>query len=151
MENATKALLIAAAVLVAILIISLTLVIYRQGANAVAGANLSEAEAAQFNGKFTVYEGNNVSTSKVNALLSAVFTHNKQQVAEGNTSLCVSITVSYNNNILASLGNAGTENSLKRVTGNKYYKVECEYNGTIINNIKVTSGVGVGNSNTNSN
>ena len=149
MENATKALLIAAAVLVAILIISLTLVIYRQGANAVAGANLSEVEAAQFNGKFTVYEGNNVPTSKVNALLSAVFTHNKQQAAEGDTSLCVAINVRYNGNVIASLGNAGTENEYKRVTGNKYYKVKCKYNGTIINSIEVSSGVGLGNNNIN--
>ena len=144
MENATKALLIAAAVLVAILIISLTLVIYRQGANAVAGANLSEVEAAQFNGKFTVYEGNNVPTSKVNALLSAVFAHNKQQVAEGDTSLCVAVTVRYNGNVLVSLGKEGIEPSLKRVTGNKYYKVKCKYEGRIITSIEVTTGVDVG-------
>jgi hypothetical protein len=127
---------------VAILIISLTLVIYRQGANAVAGANLSEAEAAQFNGKFKVYEGNRVSTSQVNALLSAVFTHNKQQAAEGNTSLCVSITVKEGNTVIKSLGSDGTEEQLPKITGNKYYKVECNYNGPIITSIEVKKGLG---------
>lgn len=141
MENATKALLIAAAVLVAILIISLTLVIYRQGANAIAGANLSELEVAQFNGKFTNYEGNNIPTSQVNALLNVVLSHNKKQVEEGDTSLCVSMTVKYNNSVLASLGNAGTETTLKKVPGNKYYKVKCKYKGRIITSIEATAGV----------
>ena len=92
MENATKALLIAAAVLIAILIISLTLVIYRQGANAVSSADLSEAEAAEFNGKFTVFSGSNVPTAKVNALLETVFSHNKKEAASG-SDLFVSIDV----------------------------------------------------------
>ena len=145
MENATKALLIAAAVLIAILIISLTLVIYRQGANAVAGADLSEAEAAAFNEKFTVYAGNNVSTSQVNALLNTVFSHNKQQAAEGDTSLCVSITVKNGSNTLATLGTAGTEETPPKITGNKYYKVTCKYTGTIISSIEVTTGAAGGN------
>jgi hypothetical protein len=144
MENATKALLIAAAVLIAILIISLTLVIYRQGANAVAGADLSETEAAKFNGKFTLYEGNRESTSQVNALLNTVCSHNKQQAAEGDTSLCVAVTVRYNGNVLVQLGNEGTEKSLERVKGNKYYKVKCKYDGRIITSIEVTTGVDVG-------
>jgi len=49
MENATKALLIAAAVLVAIIIISITLVIVNQGQEAVKGTDLSEMEASKFN------------------------------------------------------------------------------------------------------
>ena len=53
MENATKALLIAAAVLIAIILISLGLAVVRQGQEAVQDADLSEAEATQFNSKFT--------------------------------------------------------------------------------------------------
>ena len=79
MENATKALLIAAAVLVAIIIISLTLAIVRQGTESINNADLSEAEQAQFNQKFTVYEGSNVSVSEVNALLSTVLNHNQNE------------------------------------------------------------------------
>ena len=52
MENATKALLIAAAVLVAILIISLGLVVYNMAAETVNNsANLSEYEIQSFNEK----------------------------------------------------------------------------------------------------
>jgi hypothetical protein len=137
MENATKALLIAAAVLIAILIISLTLVIYRQGANAVSGADLSETEAAEFNGKFTVYEGNNESTSQVNALLNTVFSHNKQKAQEGDTSLCVSITVKDGETTVKSLGTAGTETTVPNLSGNSYYTVTCKYEGAIINEIEV--------------
>ena len=68
MENATKALLIAAAVLVAIIIISLTLVIVRQGQEAVAGADMSEAEVAQFNSKFNTWHGKKFQPHKPNHL-----------------------------------------------------------------------------------
>ena len=44
MENATKALLIAAAILVAIIIISLGLAVVRQGQEAISSADMSEAE-----------------------------------------------------------------------------------------------------------
>ena len=44
MENATKALLIAAAVLVAILIISLGLVVYNMAAETIGSVNLSQQE-----------------------------------------------------------------------------------------------------------
>ena len=54
MENATKALLIAAAVLVAILIISLGLVVYNMASETVDNAgNLDEYQIQQFNEKFT--------------------------------------------------------------------------------------------------
>ena len=79
MENATKALLIAAAILIAILIISLSLVVYNMASETVNNINLSETEIAQFNGKFTVYSGTSVSGSQVNALLSTVFTHNNAE------------------------------------------------------------------------
>lgn len=84
MENATKALLIAAAVLVAILIISLGLVVYNMAAETVNNsANLSEYEIQSFNEKFTKYVGNNVSGTTVNAMISTVFNHNLAQEDEG--------------------------------------------------------------------
>ena len=80
MENATKALLIAAAVLVAILIISIGLIIYNRASETVNTAgDLSEYQIQQFNSKFTEYEGTNVSGADVNALLKTVFNHNISQ------------------------------------------------------------------------
>ena len=77
MENATKALLIAAAVLVAILIISLGIGIFNMASEQVNNAgDLSEYEIQKFNEKFTQYEGTSVSASDVNALIKTAFNHN---------------------------------------------------------------------------
>ena len=80
MENAVKALLIAAAVLVAILIISLGLIVYNRASETVNNAgDLSEYEIQQHNEKFTKYQGDNVSGSDVNAMLTTVFNYNLKQ------------------------------------------------------------------------
>ena len=140
MENATKALMIAAAVLVAIIIITLGLTIVRQGQEAVTGADLSEAEATEFNSKFTGYEGSNVSTAQVNALLNTVFSHNKNELESGDERF-VSVTVT--SNASASIGDTtsaqvASRTTVPRVTGSGYYTVTCNYNGRIINLITVT-------------
>ena len=80
MENATKALLIAAAVLVAILIISLGLVIYNMASETIDGAgDLSEYQIQQFNEKFTKYVNTSASGSDVNAMIKTIFNHNQAQ------------------------------------------------------------------------
>ena len=136
MENATKALLIAAAVLIAIILISLGLAVVRQGQEAVQDADLSEAEATQFNSKFTVYEGSNVSTANVNAMLNAVFAHNNQEAAAG-TSNYVSVVVGDNTTSTTTLQD-GTTSSVTRVSGNSYYSVQCTYENGIVKTINVT-------------
>ena len=83
MENATKALLIAAAVLVAILIISLGLAVYNKAANATSNADLSSQEIQAQNEKFTRYNGSNKRGSEVNALLQTVLTNNRNQTEDG--------------------------------------------------------------------
>ncbi len=84
MENATKALLIAAAVLIAILIISLGLVVYNNSANTVQQANLSSQEIQAQNEKFTRYNGKNKRGSEVNSLLQTVLNHNLSTTDAGN-------------------------------------------------------------------
>ena len=69
MENATKALLIAAAVLIAILIISLGLVVYNTSAETVNSANLSQQEVQSANEKFARYNGEIKRGSEVNAMV----------------------------------------------------------------------------------
>ena len=57
MENATKALLIAAAVLVAILVISLGIIIYQRASETVTGAgDLSEYQIQQVNEKYMLID-----------------------------------------------------------------------------------------------
>ena len=133
MENATKALLIAAAVLIAIILISLGLAVVRQGQEAVQDADLSEAEATQFNSKFTMYEGTNVSTSRVNAMLNAVFAHNNQEQAAG-TGNYVTVYFGAGTTDVALSSGATTVN---KKGGSEYYEVVCNYTGTIITSINV--------------
>ena len=77
MENATKALLIAAAVIVVILIISLGIGIFTMASEQVDNAaNLSEYEIQKFNEKFTKYVGEDESAAEVNALVKEAFNHN---------------------------------------------------------------------------
>lgn len=83
MENATKALLIAAAVLVAILIISFGLVIYNKSTTATDSADLTATQIQAQNEKFAKYEGENQRGSVVNALLETVLTNNTTATSEG--------------------------------------------------------------------
>lgn len=83
MENATKALLIAAAVLVAILIISFGLVIYNKSTTATDSADLTATQIQAQNEKFAKYEGENQRGSVVNALLQTVLTNNTTATSDG--------------------------------------------------------------------
>ena len=76
MENATKALIIAAAVMIAILLISLGVGIFNTAQEQVGNYDLSEYEIQQFNDKFIMYQGNSVSGTKVNTMLDMVYNHN---------------------------------------------------------------------------
>lgn len=130
MENATKALLIAAAILIAIIIISLGLAVVRQGQEAVNNADLSEAEIEAFNSKFKSYERTNVSAADINALLSAVVTNNQSAGTTGNPTVT-----------LSGAGNSldASSTTYTKVSGSSRYTVQCTYgNGGLITSITVT-------------
>ena len=55
MENASKALIIAGAILISILLISLGILIYNQAQSAVQDGGMDEMQLASFNGKFLQY------------------------------------------------------------------------------------------------
>ena len=103
MENASKALLIAGAILLVILIISLGLVVYNQAKDSVGSANLDQQEIEAFNSKFTSYEGNSVSGSQVNRLIQTVISSNQSEVS-GSTGKYVAIC-------FESVTPSGTQNS----------------------------------------
>lgn len=78
MENATKALLIAAAILVAIVLIGITMMVVNT-VNEPVNQGLAEtsSQAAQiFNSKFTSYEGKNRLLAQVKTLLSTIVSSN---------------------------------------------------------------------------
>ena len=145
MENATKALLIAAAVLIAILIISFALIIYNMAAETVGNVNLSEAEMTQFNSKFTAYEGKSVSGAQVNALLTTVLTHNQQE-NKNQTERYIGVTVKDGETTVSSIAKpekgaaADTlTKSITKVPTGKNYQVQCILAKGLVTSIEVTT------------
>jgi hypothetical protein len=76
MENASKALIIAGAILLSIIIISLGIMVVNNARNQIGGADLSSTEATAFNSKWEPYEGTTKTLNEVKTLLQAVRTHN---------------------------------------------------------------------------
>ncbi len=76
MENASKALIIAGAILISILIISLGAYFYSTAASSAKKADLSSTEAQAQNGQFESYFGNKRTASEVKSLMSLVRTNN---------------------------------------------------------------------------
>lgn len=122
MENASKALIIAGAILLSILIISLGIMIYQQASGVVDSNAMDEVAVSSFNQKFRQYEGNNVRGSNVNALLQAVVQNNLTNSGDTSKQVAVTVTASDwgsgnkpNNNKITSI-------TSKALTG-KSYKV----------------------------
>lgn len=131
MENASKALIMAGSVLLAILIISLGVMIYNNYSKKVAdNSDLTEQEITALNSKILPYVGDNVSGSKVNALITVVYAMNRN--LEGDK-----ISMDWQTGGLDSAGNyTGTD---KKVKTGVYYTVEIkDYSSLgLINNIKI--------------
>lgn len=75
MENASKALIIAGAILLAILIIGLGVFIFGQVANSVGNTGMEQLTVQQFNSQFENYEGTQTG-SQVKQLLKVVRSNN---------------------------------------------------------------------------
>ena len=75
MENASKALIIAGAILLSILLISLGIMVYNNAKGTVNNANLDSETAQAFNTKFTQYGGKQRGTA-LNALIDTVIANN---------------------------------------------------------------------------
>lgn len=79
MENASKALIIAGAILLSILIISLGIMIFNQAQDAMSNGGMSEAEVSAFNNKFIKYQGENQKASVIKNLVQEVNVSNGQE------------------------------------------------------------------------
>ena len=77
MENASKALIIAGAILLSIVLITLGVLIIGRGQEAVDKANIDDQVLSSWNQKWTKYEGTNVSGTTVNNLINEVISSNK--------------------------------------------------------------------------
>ena len=75
MENASKALIIAGAIILAVLIIILGMYFYNQAAGVGKSVNMTEYEIQSYNSKFINYEGK-VSGTKARELCDVIKQHN---------------------------------------------------------------------------
>ena len=127
MENASKALIIAGAILLSILIISLGIMIFRQASGVINNNAMDELEVTQFNQRFEQYFGDNVRGANVNALISAVDSNNRTYADDDSK-----IVKIYN-------GSGTTEWTGKAKTG-LTYKVEeaSKTSGGLISGIRIT-------------
>lgn len=89
MENASKALIIAGAILLSILIIGLGMYIYQQAADVMGNTGLTSQEVQAYNSKFLNYEGQQTGSS-VRALCDVIRNHNNTDAAD-DTSLQIGI------------------------------------------------------------
>lgn len=122
MENASKALLIAGAILLAILIISLGIIIFNQGNEIARSNNLTEIEILQFNEKFTSFEGTNVRGSQVNSLLNRIVQSNVANQEDASKQVEVSVTSS---NWQGTAPSGKPVNSTTKAQTGKTYNVAC--------------------------
>ena len=83
MENASKALIIAGAILLSILIISLGIVVVNNTRTTIDKANVNQQEVATFNAQFESYVGEKRTMSDVRAVAAVIFSNNGAQTTNG--------------------------------------------------------------------
>ena len=79
MENASKALIIAGAILLSILLISLGILVYNNAKGTVSDSNLDSEAAQTFNTKISQYCGKKKNSNDMNGLVSAISASNGAQ------------------------------------------------------------------------
>lgn len=92
MENASKALIIAGAILLSILIISLGIMIYRNAAGVVDSNAMDEVAVSTFNNKIEQYAGGNIRGANVNALLQTIAQNNLTNANDASKQVNVTVT-----------------------------------------------------------
>ena len=137
MENASKALIIAGAILLSILLISLGIMIFSQAQDTVNNSGMSEAELNSFNSKFLKYEGTRRG-SEVKSLINEVITSNAN---ESNQDLERVIDVQLGEGDLME----GAEDSDTPITTSKIkttttYTVELSYKNGRVSKVTITEG-----------
>lgn len=129
MENASKALIIAGAILLAIVIISLGLIVVNNTRNVTDNTNLSEQEIQAFNAKFTPYQGTKVSGTQIKTLIQTVIASNASNDDK-------KVTIIYDGSTYDDTTDDKKIEKISVVTG-KTYKVTLSYNNALINKITI--------------
>ena len=126
MENASKALIIAGAILLAILLISLGIMIYSQAQDTVSDSGMDQAAVTAFNNQFLKYEGN-IKGTMAKSMIQEVLATNAESANNDN----IQVTVNSEDSPITS-----------NITNTNTYNVELEYDtasGRVKNILLTTS------------
>lgn len=133
MENASKALIIAGAILISILLISVGILVMNSTGNMQdeVGTTSDSMAIQTFNSNFTVYEGNEMSGSQVKSLLSYIKSSNAS---------CGTTTGKAGDDKYVYVTDDSTVKSASSVNKNKTYTIEVtQYStGGYVSGIKIT-------------
>lgn len=154
MENASKALLIAGAILIVILLIGVGMMVYQGGMGTINGAlsNMDQQEKQIYNQQFSDYEGTNKKGTQVKALIQAVMSNNlsNKEVPEKSVGLDLSaaniVGITANKWEYKTLATDEIANQMSaaraRVNSTALFTIETETDTAtgLIKNIKVTAG-----------
>ena len=128
MENASKALLIAGAILIVILLIGVGMMVFRGANDSITGAmdTMNSQEIKAFNSQFASYEGKMKGTS-VKALLQSVIASNAGNTY--NRTVKVTVSASGGNEVACASKSDGTtiSKSAASLKSTKTYKVSFKY------------------------
>ena len=134
MENATKALIIAAAILIAIVLISLGVFVLGQGTTMVQeNSDMSAEQVTAYNAEWEAYAGKATGT-KVKQLINAVNQHNRNSddASKKITITCSAITGSTDGTYASKTDTDGVK------TGNSYtVKVTAHTTGGLVSTITI--------------
>ena len=131
MENASKALIIAGAILLAILLISLGIYIFTGAQDVTKNSGLDAQEVSVFNSAMLKYEGTNKSLSDIRAIKNEAVVANKKLKQEGknigsnNSSNLIEIKFNDARPVLASEFDTTQENFSE---SEKKYTITLKYN-----------------------
>ncbi len=142
MENASKALIMAGAILLAILIISLGVMVFRNMSKSVTNdTSLDKQTIAAFNSKIQPYVGKNKSGSQVNTLREVAISINNNAKVKGGSMQYVNMTIDGNSVTSYNVSSNEVSIGTARAETGKFYEVKPEYNPEtgLINTITVTS------------
>lgn len=137
MENASKALIIAGAILLAILIISLGIMVLNQGKDIIGGSGMSKAQIQAFNSTFTQYEGSKKG-SEVRSLIQEVIASN---ALEENKDAERKVSLTLNGSEIIASG-AATATGTSAIKNTASYEVTFNYNNGLVSEINVTDNAG---------
>ena len=128
MENASKALIIAGAILLSILIIGLGMWVYTNAKGATDGANLDPQKVNAYNSEFEAYEGTKSGT-EVRALLDLVRSHNNANVDDATRNIKVLEATAVNETAAPTAKVTASEvNTIKaKIYAGNTYKVDFGY------------------------